>query len=532
MLRVHQIKLMLDEDITLLKQKCADKLRIPVTDIIEYQIVRESLDARKHPLCFSYTVDVSIKNEKRCLHRKDVQKAVKYHYEMPKCGSEKAEGRVIVAGFGPAGMYAALLLAQMGYRPLVLEKGEMMEQRIQSVQQFWHNGTLNPESNVQFGEGGAGTFSDGKLTSRSKDPRSHKVLAEFVRFGAHSSILYEAYPHIGTDRLRGIVVNMRKEISRLGGEIRFSAALCDINIQEGQITHVKADKEWIPCKALILAVGHSARDIFAMLAQKQVAMQQKSFAVGVRIEHPQAFINEAQYKAYAKHPRLKAASYRLSYTTKKGRGVYSFCMCPGGSVVNSSSEHNALVVNGMSEYARDRENANSAILVQVNPEDIGRDIMAGIQFQQDLERKAYQIGKGYFAPVQRLSDFLQRQASVSIGKLKPTILPGYTLCDLHMILPSFVSDALAEAFVQFDHQLRGFLHEDAILTGIETRSSSPLRILRNSDTLTSPTLSNLYPCAEGAGYAGGIVSAAIDGLRCSEKVIERFQSDYSEVCKR
>lgn len=524
MIRIHQIKLLLDEDKALLKQKCAKKLKISSSDIIEYRIVRESLDARKQPLCFSYTVDVKVKNEKRCFGLKDVISVKEYHYEMPQCGVQDEPGRIVVAGFGPAGIYAALLLAQMGYRPLVLEKGEEMTKRVEKVQRFWHEGILDEQCNVQFGEGGAGTFSDGKLTSRSKDPRSHKVLEEFVRFGAESSILYEAYPHIGTDRLRAIVVNMRKEILRLGGEIRFSSPLSDIKTNQNRITHIKTNEEWIPCKALLLAVGHSARDVFALFHRHQVALAQKAFAVGVRIEHPQESINRAQYKDLSNHPRLRAASYRLSYTTKKGRGVYSFCMCPGGSVVNSASEQGGLVVNGMSEYARDKKNANSALLVQVNPEDVGSRIMDGIHFQQSLERKAFQLGKGsYNAPIQRLGDFLKQQPSTALGSVTPSILPGYTLCDLHTILPEFVSEALLEAFPHFDKQLPHFLYDDAIMVGVETRSSSPLRMIRDQEALISPTLHNLYPCGEGAGYAGGIVSAAIDGLRCAEKVIERFK---------
>lgn len=525
MIRFHQIKLTLDEEVSALKQKCADKLKIPITDIIDVQIVKESLDARKKPFCFSYTVDVKVKNERKCRY-KDAQRVQEYHYEMPKQGTHAEKGRVVVAGFGPGGMYAALLLARCGYRPLVLEKGACMEERIQKVQQFWQNGILDPQCNVQFGEGGAGTFSDGKLTSRSKDLRSHKVLEELVRFGAHKSILYEAYPHIGTDKLRNIVVNIRKEILRLGGEIRFCTPLTDIKIDNHRITHIQADREWILCKALIMAVGHSARDIFSILDEKQILMEQKSFAVGIRIEHPQHLINQAQYGEYASHPRLHAASYRLSYTTKQNRGVYSFCMCPGGTVVNSASHENGLVVNGMSEFARDQENANSALLVQVNPEDTGNQLMSGIHFQQELEQRAFQLGGcNYFAPIQLLKDFMKQKPSAVIGSVQPSILPGYTLCDLHSILPSFISDALLEALPQFDRQLHGFMHDDAILTGVETRSSSPLRIVRHPDSLTSLSLSNLYPCAEGAGYAGGIVSAAIDGIRCAEKVIAYYASD-------
>lgn len=526
MIRLHQIKLTLDEDISLLKQKCADKLHIPLSDILTIHIVKESLDARKQPLCFSYVVDIEVTNERRCFKRKDVLYSKEYHYEMPKAGNQFEEGRIVIAGFGPGGMFAALLLAQMGYHPLVLEKGACMEERIQKVTMFWQKGILDPNCNVQFGEGGAGTFSDGKLTSRSKDLRSHKVLAELVRFGAQPSVMYEAYPHIGTDRLRDIVVNIRREILRLGGEIRFCTPLTDIKRENHRITHIKVDQEWIACKALILAVGHSARDIFEMSANHRIPMQPKAFAVGLRIEHPQSLINRAQYKEYADHPRLGAASYRLAYTAKQKRGVYSFCMCPGGSVVNSASQCGGLAVNGMSEYARNRTNANSALLVQVNPADIGDDLFAGIRFQTELETRAFHLGGShYFAPVQRLEDFMRQRKSTALGNVQPSILPGYTLSNLHTILPDFVSEALLEALPHFDRQIHGFLYHDAILTGVETRSSSPLRILRNSDTLTSPELNNLYPCGEGAGYAGGIVSAAIDGIRCAEKVIERFMSD-------
>ncbi len=526
MLRIHQIKCRLDEDSSLLKQKCADKLHIPITDILSLQIVKESIDARKQPLCFSYVVDIEVKKEARLLKHADVMRISPYHYELPSCGKEAGEGRVIVAGFGPGGMYAALLLAQMGYRPLVLEKGDAMESRVKKVQAFWQMGILDPSCNVQFGEGGAGTFSDGKLTSRSKDPRSHKVLAELVRFGAPAAILYEAYPHIGTDRLRDIVVAIRKEIIALGGEIRFASPVIDLHCVQNRITHVQTKDDLIPCKALILAVGHSARDIYQLFERKQIAMMPKSFAVGVRIEHPQEMINRVQYKEFADHPRLLAASYRLSYTTEKQRGVYTFCMCPGGSVVASSSQCGGFVVNGMSEHARDKVNANSALLVQVHPQDVGDQLLDGIRFQQTLEEKAFLVGgSNYHAPIQTVKDFMARQASSSLGAITPSVQPGYTLCDLHSILPTFVSDALTEALPIFDRRLPGFMRDDALLTAVETRSSSPLRILRDQASLASTSLHNLYPCGEGAGYAGGIVSSAIDGLRCAEKVIERFTKD-------
>lgn len=523
MIRIHQIYLSLAEDQTCLKEKCAKKLRIPVSDIKALRIYRESIDARKHEVRFSYTVDLEVQNEKRLYHKKDVEVTPDITYRFPHPGDEIGEGRIIIAGFGPSGMFAALLLAQMGYHPLVLERGAAIEQRIKKVEEFWAHGVLDANSNVQFGEGGAGTFSDGKLTTRSKDLRSRKVLEELVRFGAPEEILYIAHPHIGTDLLRDIVKRMREEIIRLGGEIQFLTPLCDLRMQDGVIQSVKAKDTWIPCSALILAIGHSARDTFELLLQKKVKMEQKSFAVGVRIEHPQALIDQAQYKEFANHPKLRAAEYRLTHTTKEGRGVYTFCMCPGGSVVASASEEGGIVVNGMSEHARDQENANSALLVQVHPHDVGEHLLDGIAFQRSLEQAAYQAGgANYHAPAQLLKDFMKHHASSSLGHVKPTYQPGVTLTDLHQILPSFITSALQEAIPAFDRKLHGFAMEDAVLTGVETRSSSPLRIVRDAASLTSLSIDNLYPSGEGAGYAGGIVSAAIDGLRCAEKVIERF----------
>lgn len=526
MIRLHQIIVGLDQrgDLDALKQACGERLHIQTSDILDLRIYRESIDARKDPICFSYIIDVSLKEEKRCLRRKYAEATPDLAYHLPIKGKQQGEGRIIVAGFGPAGMFAALLLAQLGYRPLVLERGAAMAERMEKVTQFWQKGILDSNANVQFGEGGAGTFSDGKLTTRSKDLRSHKVLEELVRFGAPKEILYEAHPHIGTDLLRDIVVNIRKEILRLGGEIRFHSALTDLDIQNDTIRAVISESERIPCKALLMAVGHSARGTFELLRKRAVMMEQKSFAVGVRVEHSQSLIDKAQYKEYAGHPNLKAAEYRLAYTTSKQRGVYTFCMCPGGSVVMSSSEVGGIVVNGMSEHARDKENANSAVLVQVNPDDVGIDLLDGIYFQRHLERAAYALGEQpYHAPIQRMEDFMKLRKSSEIGRVHPSVRPGYTLCDLHSILPQFVSEALLEAFPVFDRRLRGFLYPDAILTGVETRSSSPLRVLRDRQTLISLSHNNLYPSGEGAGYAGGIVSAAIDGLRCAEKIIERFQ---------
>ncbi len=525
MIRVHQVLCPLEHkgNCELLKSICAKKLNIKSSEIHTLQIYRESLDARKKPFHFSYTLDLTLANEAKCLRHKDVKKIINEAYQTPHKGTLHQTGRIVVAGFGPAGMFAALLLAQQGYRPLVLERGAEMEERMAQVMHFWQTGILNPDANVQFGEGGAGTFSDGKLTSRSKDLRSHKVLEELVHFGAPKAILYEARPHIGTDRLRDIVVAIRKEIIRLGGEVRFLSPLSDLEVENGRIHAVISNQTRIPCAALLLAIGHSARDTFALCAKKGIVLEPKAFAIGVRVEHPQQLINQAQYKEYVNHPNLRAAEYQLTYTTSKHRGVYSFCMCPGGYVVNAASECGGIVVNGMSEHARDGANANSAILVQVRPEDVGSAQLDGIHFQQQLEQKAFQMGdQPYYAPIQRMKDFMNQTKTVQLGSVTPTIRPGYTFANLHELLPDFVSEALLEAFPVFEQKMQGFLDGDALLSGIETRSSSPLRMPRDAKSLCSFGVDNLYPGGEGAGYAGGIVSAAIDGLRCAEQIIARF----------
>lgn len=523
MLRIHQIVLSLEEDFSSFPKKIAHKLHCSTKEIISYRIFKESIDARKHDVRFSYSVDVAVKDERRFLKYKDVSIAPDETYVVPTCGNKEIKGRVIVAGFGPAGMFAALLLAQQGYQPLVIERGGDVDTRIEKVQTFWQNGTFDETSNVQFGEGGAGTFSDGKLTTRSKDLRSRKVLEEFVHFGAPEEILYEAHPHIGTDKLRGIVKAMREEIIRLGGEVHFLSQLTDIKRKNNEITDIQVNDQWYPCAALLLAIGHSARDTFSMLKDQNITMEAKAFAVGVRIEHPQTLINQVQYKEFAHHPKLKAAEYRLTYTTKKGRGVYTFCMCPGGQVVASASSVGGIVVNGMSEHARDKENANSALLVQVHPSDYGEGVLDGVKFQQTLEQKAFQMGKqNYYAPVQCVVDYLHNRPSTSIKDVSPSYLPGVTFCNLHDLFPSFMNEALMEALPALDHKLPGFAMDGAIMTGVETRSSSPIRILRDKDSLQAMDITNLYPCGEGAGYAGGIVSAAIDGLRCAEKIIETF----------
>lgn len=526
MLRITNLRLSLDEDISSLPAKIIQKLRIPADDLLSWRIFKESLDARKkNDIHFTYCVDVKLRHEEAVLRKvkKDVAKTPDFSYHFPKPGVIGLRHRPIVVGFGPAGMFAALLLAQLGYRPLVLERGECVEKRVASVEAFWNTGLLKANSNVQFGEGGAGTFSDGKLTARSKDPRVHKVLEEFVRFGAPQDIQCMAHPHIGTDLLRGIVRNIREEIIALGGEVRFETKLEDILATEGVVTGVQANGKLIPCEQLILAIGHSARDTYRQLYERGVYMEAKPFAIGARIEHPQTLINEAQFKDYAKHPRLHAAEYRLTHTAQNGRGVYTFCMCPGGTVVPSTSMPEGVVVNGMSEHARDKENANSALLVQVTPDDFDSHPLAGLTYQEAIEHAAYVAGGcSYQAPAQLVEDFLAHRASTKLGKVQPSYALGVTLTDLHTVLPDYVCEAMEEAIQAMDHKLHGFARNDAVLTGVETRSSSPVRLTRDKESYESICLKGLYPCGEGAGYAGGIVSAAIDGLRCAEKLIETY----------
>ena len=525
MIRIQQIHLTLDEDLSLIPSKILKKLHIAKEDLLSYRIHKETFDARPRHMQFSYCVDCKVKNEIDILKKaiKDVTKTPDERYHMPKKGVVGMAHRPIVVGFGPAGMFASLLLAQMGYQPLVLERGQCVEERIESVEKFWKEGILNPESNVQFGEGGAGTFSDGKLTTRVKDTRIRKVLEEFVRFGAPEDILYAAHPHIGTDLLRNIVKKMRKEIIALGGEVRFCTCLKDVLIEKGSLVGVVANEETIPCEQLILAIGHSARDTMRMLMKRGFVIEPKAFAIGARIEHPQTLINQAQYKEFANHPRLKNAEYRLTFAASNGRGVHTFCMCPGGYVVPSTSVTGGVVVNGMSEHARDGENANSALLVQIRPDDFGMDAEGAIRYQEELERKAFVAGgSSYKAPAQLVSDFLNHRPSNVFGTVKPTYELGVTLTDLHQVLPTYVTDAMEEAIVGLDQKLKGFAFGDAILTGVETRSSSPIRIMRDRPGCLALQLKGVYPCGEGAGYAGGIVSAAIDGLRCAEQLIETY----------
>lgn len=528
MIKVRQIKVEIyNKSFDEIKKKTAQKLKINVFDILDLKIVKESIDARKKDnIHYSYEVNVLVKNEFEVLKRNksnDVEKTLDEKYKFVTYGDKKLSYRPVIVGSGPAGLFAAYLLAENGYRPLVIERGERVEDRVKSVEAFWKNGVLNSESNVSFGEGGAGTFSDGKLNTliNDKENRIRKVFETFVECGANSEILYVQKPHIGTDMLRTVVINMRNKIIEMGGEFRYSSLLTDIEIKDNRINSIIVNNaEKIYCNVLVLAIGHSARDTFKMLYGKNIAMKPKPFAVGVRVQHPQNMINESQYKDYK--DVLPNASYKLTYTTKEQRGVYSFCMCPGGYVVNASSEDGMLAVNGMSNYDRESENANSAIVVTVGPNDFGNDPMSGIEYQRKLEKLAFEKGNRNI-PVQLLRDFYDKKVSVDFGDVKPVFKGEFTFADLNEVLPSYISDALKEAFLYFDTKIKGFGRNDAILAGIESRTSSPIRIER--DEMFNSNILGIYPCGEGAGYAGGITSAAVDGIKVAEKIAQLYQNN-------
>ena len=529
MIRLRQIDIGVDiaeENAEILKQ-CAKKLRIRENQIQGCKIIKKSIDARdKSKIVYCYEIDVEFRNiedEENILKKnksKDIFKTEKEEYQFKITGKEPIKNRPVIVGAGPAGLFSAYMLASYGYRPLVIERGEQIEKRVETVQKFWDTGILNPESNVQFGEGGAGTFSDGKLNTLVKDRehRKQKVLEIFVKMGAPEEILYLSKPHIGTDLLRNVIINLRNEIINLGGEIRYNTRLTDINIENGQVKNVQVNnREIIETDVLILAIGHSARDTFKMLNKRQITMEQKPFAVGVRVQHPQDVINEAQYGKFKEF--LRPASYKLTYHASNGRGVYSFCMCPGGFVVNASSEEKRLAINGMSNFDRDEKNANSAIVVTVSPEDFENKIFGGLEFQEKLEEKTYKLGNGKI-PIQTLKDFFENKKSMEINGLKPVIKGKYELSNLQEILPEFMIDALKEAFRNFDKKIKGFADDDTILAAIETRTSSPVRIVRNLEGESN--IKGIYPAGEGAGYAGGIMSAAMDGLKTAENIAKIY----------
>ncbi|MEG0842840.1 MAG: hypothetical protein RSD22_05285 [Romboutsia sp.] len=530
MLRISNLKLGIDEDVSVLKKLILNKLKIKESDLVKYYIYKESIDARRRGrIDFVYTVDIELKNEKMALNKKikDVIKVEQTKYIGVDSGNERLESRPVIIGSGPAGLFATLLLAQKGYNPILLERGLDVDNRTKDIDTFWEDGKFKPNSNVQFGEGGAGTFSDGKLTTRIKDIRCRKVLEELVNFGSPEEILYSHKPHVGTDILKDVVKNIRKEIIRLGGNVKFDAKVTDIVINNESIKSVVINNEEnINTEVVILAIGHSARDTYEMLHERGVKITQKPFAIGVRIEHPQELINKSQYKEFYEHPRLGAADYQLVAHTSNGRTAYTFCMCPGGSVIASASNEGEVVTNGMSEHARDKDNANSGFLVNVVPNDFGSNHpLAGVHFQQKYERMAFELGgSNYHAPVQLVGDFLNDRVSTKIGSVVPSYQPGYKFVNLKDCLPQFVIETMKEGLVLLNKKIHGFSMDDAVLTGVETRSSAPIRIVRDEESLESVNVNKLYPCGEGAGYAGGIVTAAVDGIKCAEKIIEKYSN--------
>ena len=525
MLRFKEIKIREDISNEDTFNLICEKYKLDKSIIISWHIFKKSIDARdKNDIHYSYTIDVEIQVEKEetvfknIKNKKNIEIVEKQTTRKIEVKRE-SKSKPVIVGAGPAGLFAALTLVQNGIKPILIEQGKKVEERKRDVDEFFETGKLNIKSNVQFGEGGAGTFSDGKLTTGINNPLCKKVIEEFVKFGAPEQISYTNKPHIGTDKLITVIKNMREEIINLGGEVLFEEKVIDFEIEKNNIKTVITDKRKIETDTVILAIGHSARETFEKLYEKGINMEKKNFSVGVRIEHKQELINKSQYSDKTKL-KLPPAEYKLAYHGKDNRSCYTFCMCPGGVVVASSSEEGTIVTNGMSKFARDGENANSAVLVNVTPEDFkGESPLEGIYFQKDLEEKAFVAGgKNYYAPAQRVEDFLKNKKSEFIGQVKPTYKPGVTLSNINDILPEFVSQTLKEGITYFDRKIKGFADKDAILTGVETRSSSPVRILRDENLIAN--VKGIYPCGEGAGYAGGIMSAAVDGIKCAIKILE------------
>lgn len=539
MIRITELQLPLDHPPEALRTAIIKRLKIESRELEDFTVFKRSYDARKKSttITFVYIIDVRIKNEDAVLQKFGDDKHISLapdtnYYPVAEAPTNLTE-RPIVIGFGPCGLFAALILAQMGFKPIVLERGRDVRKRTKDTWALWRKKVLTPESNVQYGEGGAGLFSDGKLYSQIKDPKFYgrKVMAEFVRAGAPEEIMYVSKPHIGTFRLTGVVSTMREEIIRLGGEVRFEHKVSDFLLENGEIKGVKlASGETIKSHYVVLALGHSSRDTFRQLHHRGVYLEAKPFAIGFRIEHPQSLIDNARLGKYAGHPALGAADYKLVYHAKNGRAVYSFCMCPGGTVVAATSEPERVVTNGMSQYSRNERNANSGIVVGINPEqDFPGGPLAGVELQEKLEANAYILGgSDYTAPGQLVGDFIRGKPSDELGEVIPSYKPGIRLGDLAPSLPDYAIEAIREALPAFGQQIRGFDRDDAVLTGIETRTSSPVRIKRDKDSYQSINTRGLFPAGEGAGYAGGILSAGVDGIKVAEAVAKAMLADIAE----
>ena len=529
MIRITELQLPLNYSPESLRQAVLHRLALPADSLIDLTLFKRSYDARRknNAISFICIVDVTVRDEGAVLKRLAKDSRVRAapdmsYYPVAQAAPQLTE-RPLIVGFGPCGLFAALILAQTGFRPIVLERGREVRRRTQDTWALWRKNTLTPESNVQFGEGGAGLFSDGKLYSQIKDPKFYgrKVLHEFVRAGAPPEILHVSKPHIGTFRLTGVVTAMREQIIALGGEVRFESKVTDLLLQDGQLEGVVLeDSSVLRSRHVVLAPGHSSRDTLRMLQRRGVHLEAKPFAVGLRVEHPQSLIDVARLGRFAGRPELGSADYKLVHHASNGRAVYSFCMCPGGTVVAATSEPHRVVTNGMSQYSRNERNANAGIVVGIDPEpDFPGDPLAGLALQEALESTAYQLGgEDYCAPAQLVGDFLRGVGSTQLGEVKPSYTPGVRLGDLSRALPGYAIDAIREALPAFGKQIRGFDRHDAILTGVETRTSSPVRISRDADSLQSLNVRGLYPGGEGAGYAGGILSAGVDGIKVAEAV--------------
>ncbi len=540
MIRLTELSLPLGHPPEALRTAIIERLGIGGAELLDVKLFKRSYDARKKntEITFVYILDLTLRDEATVLARfaddTHVRPAPDTSYHAVAQAPFGLSERPLIVGFGPCGLFAALLLAQMGFKPIVLERGRDVRRRTKDTWALWRKRQLTPESNVQFGEGGAGLFSDGKLYSQIKDPKFYgrKVMEEFVKAGAPEEILYVSKPHIGTFRLTGVVAAMRKEIRSLGGEVRFESRVSDFLIEDGRISAVVLDDgQTLQSRYVVLALGHSSRDTFRRLHERGVYMEAKPFSIGFRIEHPQSLIDVARLGKYAGHPDLGAADYKLVHHASNGRAVYSFCMCPGGTVVAATSEAGRVVTNGMSQYSRNERNANAGIVVGISPEqDFPGGPLAGLELQEELESQAYRLGgEDYSAPGQLLGDFLAGQPSTALGEVLPSYKPGVKLCDLAPSLPAYAIEAIREALPAFGRKIRGFDRADAVLTGVETRTSSPLRITRDATTLQSLNTRGLYPAGEGAGYAGGILSAGVDGIRVAEAVVEAMLADRRVV---